>query len=271
MVNQFASADLFVRNRFREKLYTGRRTTIMALRLARSVDVAKIAAAAGFDGFYIDVQHSTIGLDAATQICSAGLDLGLTPLVRVPSHDRHDIARVLDGGALGIIVPDVEDATQAFALVRHAKFAPLGHRSISTTAPQTGFETMDQQDFVEAANSETMVIAMIESRTGVENVDDIAGVAGIDAIMVGTNDLTVDMGIPGQHGHKRVTEAYQAIIAAGARHDTPVLVSGIRDLDRIAALIRMGAAPCYFSGNDIQLLLAAARDEVAAFRDADLG
>lgn len=271
MVNPAANDGLFARNRFREKLYAGRRTSIMALRLARTVDIAKIAHAAGFDGFYVDLQHATMGLDVATQICSAGLDLGLTPMVRVASHDRHDVARVLDGGALGIIVPDVEDAEEAFAVVRHAKFAPLGHRSISTTAPQTGYETMDQQGFVEAANTETMVIAMIESRRAVENADDIAAVAGIDAIMVGTNDLTVDMGIPGQHGHGRVTEAFEAIIEAGNRHDTPVLVSGIRSFDRVCELIRLGAAPCYFSGNDIQLLLAAARAEAGAFRDADLG
>lgn len=261
----------FTRNRFREKLYAGRRTIVMALRLARTIDAAKIARTAGFDAFYIDIQHSTIGFDDAAQICSAGLDLGLTPMIRVPSHDRHDISRALDGGALGVIVPDVESAEDAFTIVRHAKFAPLGHRSISTTAPQTGYEAMDLHDFVEAANTETMVIAMIESRLGVENVEDIAGVGGIDAIMVGSNDLTVDMGIPGHYTHKRVTDAYEQIIAAGDKHDTPVLVSGIRSLETVADLVRMGAAPCFFSGNDIQFLLDAATREVEAFRDTDLG
>lgn len=271
MVNSMNDNGSFTRNRFREKLYSGRRAIVMSLRLARTVDAAKIVRAAGFDGFYIDIQHSTIGFDDAAQICSAGLDLGLTPMIRVPSHDRHDISRALDGGALGVIVPDVESGEEAFALVRHAKFAPLGHRSISTTAPQTGYEPMDLHDFVEAANTETMVIAMIESRRGVENVEEIAGVAGIDALMVGTNDLTVDMGIPGHYGHKRVNEAYEAIIAAGDKHDTPVIASGIRSLERVAELVRMGAAPCFFSGNDIQFLLSAAEREVEAFRDTDLG
>lgn len=226
MVNSMNDNAGFTRNRFRGKLYSGRRTIVMSLRLSRTIDAAKIVRVAGFDGFYIDIQHSTIGFDDAAQICSAGLDLGLTPMIRVPSHDRH------------------------------AKFARLGHRSISTTAPQTGYEPMDLHGFVEAANTETMVIAMIESRRGVENVEEIAGVAGIDALMVGTNDLTVDMGIPGHYGDK---------------HDTPVIAWGIRSLERMAELVRMGAAPCFFAGNDIQFLLSAAEREVAEFLDTDLG
>lgn len=261
----------FARNRLREKLYAGRRSIVMSFRLARTVDAAKICAAAGFDGFYVDIQHSTIGFDAAAQICSAALDLDLTPMVRVPSHDRHDIARALDGGALGVIVPDVEDAAQAVDIVRHARFAPLGHRSISAIAPQTGFEAMPLSDFIEAANTETMVIAMVESRRGVENVEEIAAVAGIDAILVGTNDLTVDMGIPGHHTHRRITEAYETMIAACRRHDTPLIAAGVRDLGRIAEFVAMGAAPVWFCGFDTQFLIEAARREVENFRNTDLG
>lgn len=261
----------FTRNRFREKLYAGKRSIIMSFRLARTVDAAKICAAAGFDGFYIDMQHSTTGFDAAAQICSAALDLGLTPMVRVPGHGRQDIARALDGGAMGVIVPDIESAAEAIEVVRHARFAPLGHRSISALAPQTGFAPMPLGDFIEAANTQTMVIAMVESRRGVENIDEIAGVAGIDAVLVGTNDLTVDMGIPGHHTHRRVTEAYETMIAACRRHDTPLIAAGVRNLDRIAEFVAMGAAPAWFCGFDTQFLLEAARREVETFWNTDLG
>ena len=129
---------------------------------------------------------------------------------------------------------------------------------------------MPLDDLVAAANSETMLIAMIESRRGVENADAIASVAGIDAVLIGTNDLTIDLGIAGQHDHPQTVEAFATVIAAGKQHNTPVLCAGIGNLDIIARYIKMGVAPCYFGGMDTKFLLDGARREAEAFRELAL-
>ena len=98
----------------------------MTVRLVRTVDIASIAYTAGFDSIYIDMEHSTFPLEAAGQICMACNHLGVTPLVRVPGLDPAFIARVMDSGAMGIIVPGVESADEARAAVSAVKHAPLG-------------------------------------------------------------------------------------------------------------------------------------------------
>ena len=115
-----------LRNHVKDKLAKGETVYSMTVRLVRTVDIASIAHTAGFDSVYIDMEHSSFSLEAAGQICMACNHLGVTPLVRVPGLDPAYIARVMDSGAMGIIVPDVESADQARALVRAVKHAPLG-------------------------------------------------------------------------------------------------------------------------------------------------
>ena len=103
----------------------------MTVRLVRTVDIASIAYTAGFDSVYIDMEHSSFPLEAAGQICMACNHLGVTPLVRVPGLDPAFIGRVMDSGAMGIIVPGVQSADEARAAVRAVKHAPLGDRSLA--------------------------------------------------------------------------------------------------------------------------------------------
>ena len=257
----------YARNDFKHLVLAGKRCSLISFRLARTVDAAKIAKTAGHDAFYIDTQHCPIDGDTAAQILGAALDTGITPMVRIRGHNQHEIARALDCGALGIIVPDVESGEQAVELVRYVRFPPLGRRSISSLTTHTGYAPMPLPDLIAAANSETMLIAMIESRRGVENADAIASVSGIDAILIGANDLTIDLGIAGQHDHPQAVEAFGAVIAAGQKHDTPILVAGIGSLDIVARYINMGAAPCYFGGMDTKFVLDGARREAEAFRE----
>src|SRR6266436_3250673 len=110
-----------LRNTVKEKLARNELVTSMIVRLVRSVEVASIARTAGFDSIYIDLEHSSISLDTAGQICMSCLPLGVTPLVRVPSTDPRYIARVMDSGTLGIVAPHIESARDAAAIVRAVK------------------------------------------------------------------------------------------------------------------------------------------------------
>ena len=118
-----------LRNNVKEKLARDAVVASMTVRLVRSAEIARIAHTAGFDTFYVDMQHSALSLESCGDICMAGLQVGIAPFVRVPANTPEHISRVLDAGALGVVAPDIHSAQEARAVVRAAKFPPLGERS----------------------------------------------------------------------------------------------------------------------------------------------
>jgi len=103
-------------NSMKQKLAEGELVLCMNLRLARTVDIAMVAKAGGYDALYVDMEHSPYSIDTAATICAAAIGVGITPLVRVPSHEAHWSSRVLDGGAQGVIVPHVNNRGEAEAV-----------------------------------------------------------------------------------------------------------------------------------------------------------
>lgn len=254
-----------LRNHVKDKLANGETVYSMTVRLVRTVDIASIAHTAGFDSVYIDMEHSSFSLEAAGQICMACNHLGVTPLVRVPGLDPAYIARVMDSGAMGIIVPDVESADQARALVRAVKHAPLGGRSLAGAAPQLNYRTYPPADVVRVLDESSMVVAMIESQTGLDAVEDIAAVDGLDMILVGANDLSVGLGIAGQMDHPKVHDAYLRVIKACQANGVSVGIGGLGGWpDLIRQYLELGAG--YVStGNDITFLSTAAKQKRQQF------
>src|SRR5437879_13120677 len=103
----------------------------MTVRLVRSIEIARIAKTAGFDSIYVDVEHSSLSLETASQICIAALEIGVAPFVRVPSTRPEHVSRALDGGALGVIAPHIRSAAEAREVVASAKYPPFGGRSMA--------------------------------------------------------------------------------------------------------------------------------------------
>jgi 4-hydroxy-2-oxoheptanedioate aldolase len=117
-----------LRNHVKEKLQRGEVVASMTVRLVRGIEIARIARTAGFDSLYVDMEHSSFSLDTTSQICMAALEVGVTPLVRVPGVA--EVSRVLDAWALGVIAPHVQSADEARCYVEAAKSRPaLGGRS----------------------------------------------------------------------------------------------------------------------------------------------
>ncbi len=255
-----------LQNHAKEKLARGETVYSMTVRLVRTVDIASIAYTAGFDSVYIDMEHSSFSLEAAGQICMACNHLGVTPLVRVPGLDPAFIARVMDSGAMGIIVPDVETAEEARALVRAVKHAPLGERSLAGAAPQLHYRTFPADQVVRVLDNASMVVAMIESQSGLDAVEDIAAVDGLDMILVGANDLSVELGIAGQMDHPRVHDAFLKVIKACQANGKSVGIGGLGGWpDLIRQYLELGAG--YVStGNDISFLSAAAAQKRQQFQ-----
>lgn len=254
-----------LRNHTKEKLSRGEPVYSMTVRLVRTVDIAAIAATAGFDSVYIDLEHSSFPLEAAGQICLACNSLGVTPLVRVPGIDPSFIARVMDSGAMGIIVPGVESADEARAAVRAVKHAPFGKRSLAGAAPQLNYRTLPPEQVIEELDRSSMVVAMIESQTGLDAADAIAAVAGIDVLLVGANDLSVELGVAGQVDHPLVHEAYLHVIDVCKARGKAIGVGGMGGRpDLIKRYLELGAG--YVStGNDISFLSAAAAHKRGQF------
>ena len=107
----------------------------------RGIEIVRIAKTAGFDSIYVDLEHSSLSVDATGQICMAALEIGIAPFVRVPANTPEYISRVLDGGALGVIAPNVRSAEEARAVVAAAKYPPLGQRGASGGLPHLQYRS----------------------------------------------------------------------------------------------------------------------------------
>jgi 2-keto-3-deoxy-L-rhamnonate aldolase RhmA len=248
-------AGAILRNHLKDKLARGEVAASMTVRLVGGIEIARIAKTAGFDSLYVDMEHSSFSLETTSQICMAALAAGVTPLVRVPGVG--EVQRILDAGALGIIAPHVETAAEAMAYVKAAKYPPLGERSNAGPLPHLHYRSLPTAEAYAAIDAATMVVVQFESARAIENADAIAAVAGVDMVLIGTNDFLADCGLPGQYDHPRVREAYAKTIAACRRNGKHAAVGGFASRPDLAAeYVRMGAR--YVStGTDLGFLLAA--------------
>ena len=130
-----------LRNNVKEKLARGELVSSITVRLVRGIEIVRIAKTAGFDSIYVDLEHSSLSLDATGQICMAALEAGIAPFVRVPANTAENIQRALDGGALGVIAPNVRSAEEARAVVAAVKYPPLGQRGASGGLPHLHYRT----------------------------------------------------------------------------------------------------------------------------------
>jgi 4-hydroxy-2-oxoheptanedioate aldolase len=246
-----------LRNNVKDKLARGEVVASMTVRLVRTIEIARIARTAGFDTLYVDVEHSSFSLETTSQICMAALEAGIAPFVRVPANTPDYIARVLDGGALGVIAPHISSAQAAREVVRAAKFPLLGERSNAGLFPHLHFRSFPAPEMQAALNDATMVIVQFESAAALDNTEEIVAVEGVDMVLIGLNDLLADWGIPGEYDHPRVRETYARTIAACRKHGKHCGVGGLATRPDLAAeFVRMGAR--YVStGTDLAFLLSA--------------
>lgn len=245
-----------------DRLKRGEPVSQLGVRQSRTIDIVKIAQASGHQSIWIDLEHSAISIDLATQMCSSALDLGLVPFVRIPEREYGVIGRLLDGGALGIIAPRIETVEQARDIAAACRFPPLGQRSQIGMLPHFGMRRLPLGEINRALNASVVVQTLIETTTGIDNIQAIAALEGVDLVLIGTNDLSAELGVPGDYQQPRVREALLHAIAACRQAGKPVAIGGINDPVYNAELITLGAAPLLFSGTDGELLRGAAQQAV---------
>lgn len=184
-----------------------------------SVRHAQIIALTGLDGIIIDCEHGHIGDDAMHNSVSAIAALGVSPFIRVrgPSHDI--LKRALDTGAHGIMVPQINNAEEAAQVVASSKFPPQGVRGQGSAFPAIG-HGLTTPEYMKTANETIITMIQIETKAGVENVDAICAVPGVDVVFIGPNDLAQSLlgYTPARGDEPEFVEAVEKIIAAGRKH-----------------------------------------------------
>lgn len=239
---------------FRERLRRGDLLIGLAAYVVRSVEILTVARTCGFDFLLVDTEHTAIGIADAATISVAAAAAGFPALVRVGGPDHPDLARMLDCGALGTVVPHVDSAEQARRVVERCRFAPVGRRSIPGPQAGLGFRLLPVGEMIPAVERETVLVAMVESRAGLEEAEAIASVSGIDAIMIGANDLADDLGHTGDLAHPEVLAGFRHVAEACRRKGLAFAVIGLPE-----PLLASHApdASLIVATNDINLLVDA--------------
>ena len=174
----------------------------------------ELTALAGFDFVLIDCEHGPMDLESVEAMVRAAEAAGLTPLARVPHNEASIILRFLDVGVMGLLVPHVETADDARRAVAAMKYPPDGERGLAGVRANEYGAREPMADYVRRANEETLFMALVESRKGVENAAEIAAVPGVDVVQIGPNDLSMSMGHFGRSDDPEVQAAIDQIIAA---------------------------------------------------------
>jgi 2-dehydro-3-deoxyglucarate aldolase/4-hydroxy-2-oxoheptanedioate aldolase len=245
---------------FAERLRAGERLvgTIVTL---PAPSVSELLSQSGLDWLWIDTEHAPIDGAAAQMLLQAAR---IPCVVRTADGSEPTLKKALDMGADGVIVPLVNTAEQARAIVACCKYPPTGRRAVGLVRAQDyGFNL---EETVRTANERTSVIVQIEHIEGVRNIDAICAVPGIDAVFVGPFDLSGSMGLTGQVTHPEVQQAIARVRAAAQKAGRRLGIYG-HTPDRALPFLEQGYT-LIAVGMDTSLLGAAAREVAAAFRAA---
>src|SRR5260221_8651752 len=259
-----------VENATMKKLRAGGIALGFGVHHLRTAAAGMIAAAAGHDWLFIDMEHGAFSQNDVAQICIAALPTGVTPIVRICAGALDEGTRALDNGAAGVIVPHVDTIDQARRIAAAFRYPPLGSRSWGGPPALFGYKAPGNAEAQAAINPEILVIAMIESEVGVANAAGIAAVDGIDALLIGTSDLTAAMGISGQILHPRVEEAYRSVGVACRKAGKFLGMGGVYEPDAITRYVDLGAR-FILTGSDHTYLVAGAKLRSGFFQQLTAG
>ncbi len=245
-----------VKNRLKEKWRAGEPTYGAWLSIPSPL-VAEAAALAGFDYVCVDMQHGVADYQVAINMLAAMRGADSTPIVRVPWLEPGIIGRVLDAGALGVVIPMVNSRAEAQAAVAACRYAPAGARSFGPIRAGMAFGA----DYYSWANDEIACIPMVETRQAVEAVDDILSVPGIDAVYVGPADLSITYGLPPGVDNPGTVfdEAIATIVGSCQRHG---VTPGIHSISGLAAKRVGNGFRMITVSSDLQALSGGMRNDV---------
>lgn len=227
-------------------------------------DLMPLLAAAGLHWVFLDAEHGGLDLQRIRDLCWAAVPTPLCPVVRVADLQYALIARALDCGAQGIILPRVESPDLLTQAVRWTKFPPMGIRGFGISPHHLLYNAGTMPEIIEHLNAHTMVVLQIETQLAFERRDELLSVPGIDAVLVGPADLSVSLGVPGQFQHPEVVRTIEAIRDSCVAHGVAPGIH-VRTLE-LATFWRERGMRFLSCSNETGLLLERARQVTQALQ-----
>ena len=209
------------KNNLKEALMNGKAVFGPFLKITDPA-VVEIMGFAGFDFVIIDQEHGPISVQSAQNMIRAAESVNINPIIRVANNDESLILRALDIGAQGIEIPQINCKSDALRAVNSVKYSPQGDRGVCRYVRAANYSSMDKFKYFECANKETMIIIHIEGVKGINNLDEILSVSGIDIVFIGPYDLSQSLGIPGKVNDSLVVEKMKEVVLKCKQHKIAV-------------------------------------------------
>jgi len=228
--------------------------------------IGHLLKSAGCDFVFFDMEHSGFSFDTLRSMVRTFEAAQLAMIARVPAQDYAMLARACDVGVEGLMVPMVNSAAEAEAVVSHVKYHPAGKRGVALGIAHDNFYAGDKspaQRMLEA-NERTTLFCLIETAEGAENVDEIAAVQGVDCLFIGHFDLTSSLGVPGEFEHPLYLAAVERIKTA-ARNNNLSLGRLVPTVEEGIGLYQQGFDFCCYSG-DVWVLQQALTEALNTLR-----
>ena len=253
-------------NHTRERLAKGETVLGCAIQSYRSAEIARTFAAAGFDYVFLDMEHGSFNLETVQDMITAAAEAGITPIVRVAELLYSLVARLLDAGAQGIILPRVEDPRLLEEALSWLRFPPQGKRGFGVNPTMIDYESRTFPEITEHLNRNTLAVVQFETTTAMERADELLSVKGMDIAMVGPADLSISLGIPGETEHPLLISTVERLIEKCNRHH---VVPGIQTRSVATAKEWVERGMRFVgAGAEHVLLLEKSREAVSVLRAA---
>jgi 2-keto-3-deoxy-L-rhamnonate aldolase RhmA len=255
-------------NSVKEKLRRGLSVFGTSLTDCLDPEFAVLLEAAGVEFFFVDTEHSPASYSQIQALCRAARGVGIVPMVRVPQNESFLITRALDVGAMGLVVPRVHSLAEAHSAVGFMKYIPIGRRGFGMRSIITDYRWTNAAAEMASANQETLVVLQIESKEGLETVEEIAAVPEVDALMIGPYDLSISMGIPEDFQNPLFWDAVDRVIQACKRAG---IAAGIQfgNMEWLCETQRRGARFLLYS-NDVSVLFQGYKEAMSSLKAARL-
>jgi 4-hydroxy-2-oxoheptanedioate aldolase len=201
-----------------EKLRNGECVTCVNIGFAPLASLVELAGKIGFDCVWFDMEHRTFGLKELSEMALACRATGMEAMTRPVKGNYTSIMKPLEAGSTGLMVPHCLTAGEVRQIVSWAKYPPLGRRGFDNAGPDADYVMAGMSEYVRHANEETFLMIQIEDREGVENIEEIAAIDGVDVIFVGPADLSMSYGVFPEFSHRYITQAIERIASAAAKN-----------------------------------------------------
>ena len=199
-------------NRTKRLLKEGKSVIGTMVSEIRSPNIAQMLATAGFDFFILDTEHGPFSMETVQDMALSARGAGINFFVRIPTRfGHHSLSRPLDVGAEGLLVPQVETVEEVKNIVKATRYFPIGKRGMSLRKLPNSYIKGSSKELIESANREVFIILQIESKAAIDNLEDLISIEGVDAVLIGPNDLSQDLGFPGETNHPIVQEYIQKL------------------------------------------------------------